>query len=141
MLFRSIDQDAPHLLAGYGEEVSPVPDFQRCRTDQPDVGLVDQGRGLQGVSWTLTAHLAGGNAMQFGIDEFNGRLAGIAISVPHPVQQSRKRWLNFPRVFWVARHFRSVYSGGNRERNRNLEERPRSCHRFEYFFSRFSAIS
>jgi hypothetical protein len=71
--------------------------------------------------------------MQFGIDEFNGRLAGIAISVPHPVQQSRKRWLNFPRVFWVARHFRSVYSGGNRERNRNLEERPRSCHRFEYF--------
>ena len=64
--------------------------------------------------------------MQFGIDEFNGRLAGIAISVPHPVQQSRKRWLNFPRVFWVARHFRSVYSGGNHERNRNFWKGRRS---------------
>jgi hypothetical protein len=106
-----IDQDAPHLLAGDGEEVRAILDFQRFRTNQAYVGLMDQGGGLQRVSWTLVPHLVGSNAMQFRVDQFDSSLAGIPIPVAHAVQQSgERRWRSFRGLFWGDGHFRSVYS-------------------------------
>src|SRR5262249_998237 len=43
-----LNQDAAHGLGGSGEEVAAaVPALGLLRIDQPEVGLVDQGRGLE----------------------------------------------------------------------------------------------
>jgi hypothetical protein len=63
-----LDEDAAHGLGGGGEEmpaaVEPLP-----VADQPEVRLVDQGRGLQGVVGGLACHPDGRQLPQLVVDE------------------------------------------------------------------------
>jgi hypothetical protein len=48
------DQDVAHRLGRGGEEVSPtIPVLRLVLVDETDVGFVDQGRGLQGLTGLL----------------------------------------------------------------------------------------
>jgi hypothetical protein len=48
------DEDAAHGLGRGGEEVAPAVPLRRVRwSDQPQVGLVDQGGGLEGLARLL----------------------------------------------------------------------------------------
>ena len=51
------------------------------RINQPEVGLVDQRRGLQGVSGAFLPHKTFGNAAQFGVHEWNEAFQGRRITV------------------------------------------------------------
>jgi hypothetical protein len=56
-----VDQDAAHGLGGRGEEVAPaVPARYRRAVHQAEVGLVDQGRGLERLAGLLLGQLLGG---------------------------------------------------------------------------------
>ena len=57
-----IEQDAAHLGGCDRQEMSPA--FERgALIDQPNVGLVHQSRGLQGVLAALAAEVGAGQAM------------------------------------------------------------------------------
>ena len=76
-----VDEDATHRLGGRGQEVPPaVPRPTRVVSDQAEVGLVDQRRGLEGVPRGLAPEPGGGQASQLAIDEREqfGRRAGLA---------------------------------------------------------------
>src|SRR3712207_7629769 len=62
-LFRS-DEDAAHGLGRGREEVAAAGPRRPARPDEPQVRLVDQGGGLQGVAGRLLGELAGGQPAQ-----------------------------------------------------------------------------
>ena len=60
-----VDQDAAHRLGRGGEEVAPaVPVLGLVHVDQPEIRLVDQGRGLERLAGLLLGQLLGGQAAQ-----------------------------------------------------------------------------
>jgi hypothetical protein len=65
-----IDQDTPHQIGGNGKEVSPVLPVYIPRINEPQKGLVDQGRRLQGMTAALPAQIAGRLSAQFFVDEW-----------------------------------------------------------------------
>ena len=75
---RLLDQDAAHRLGGRGEEMAaPVPARGRTRPDEPEVGLVNQGRRLQRLAGPLVRQPLGGQPAQFVVDqrqELGGRI-------------------------------------------------------------------
>jgi len=86
-----IDQNAAHLLAGDGKEVPAILDFERFGADEADVSFVYERGSLQGVSRTFAAHLAGGNAVEFGVDLLDGGFGCITVAEPHAIQQGSER--------------------------------------------------
>jgi hypothetical protein len=42
-----IDQDLPHQVRSQGDEMAAIPDFRLPLLHQPQIRLVDEGRGLQ----------------------------------------------------------------------------------------------
>src|SRR5437867_2549960 len=53
-----IDKDAAHQGSGDGEEVGSVPQRHMVGINQPEVGLVDQRRGLQRMARPFACHVA-----------------------------------------------------------------------------------
>lgn len=64
-----IDEDAAHELGGDTEEVGPALPVNACLIDQLHVRFVDERRGLQSMIGAFAAHVVGGDASQFGIDD------------------------------------------------------------------------
>ena len=66
----TVDEDAPHGLGGRGEEMaSAVPVRAVVGTDQPEVRLVNQGRGLERLAGLLLGQLLGGQLAQLVVDQ------------------------------------------------------------------------
>ena len=65
-----VHQYAPQLLGCNSEEMSPIFPVDRAGAAQPQVRLVDESRGLQGVFPALAPHLPGCDAMQLGVYKF-----------------------------------------------------------------------
>src|SRR6266478_2651324 len=64
-----VNHDAPHQLRGSRDKVGPaLPDRLRI-IDQPEVGFVENGGGLQGVAGALPAHVMVGEPVQFGLHQ------------------------------------------------------------------------
>src|SRR6266536_6583039 len=64
-----VNNDAPHQLRGGRDKVGPaLPDRFRI-IDQPQVGFVENGGGLQGVAGALSAHVMVGEPVQFGLHQ------------------------------------------------------------------------
>src|ERR1035437_482317 len=107
-----VNQDAAHLLAGDGEEMSPALYFARFATGQPQVSLMNQGRSLKDVIWPLALHLPGSNAVKFRIDQAGGLFGGILVPPLHSVQQQGElRWGARRRLLLLAlKHLATVYS-------------------------------
>src|SRR5262249_25422231 len=67
---------------GGGEEVPPaVPVLRLVPVHKPDVGFVDQGRGLEGLADLLVGHLLGRQPPQLVIDERQELLGGVLIAL------------------------------------------------------------
>ena len=65
-----LDQDAAHGLGGGREEVAAaVPVLGVGRADEPEVRLVDQGGGLEGLAGLLAGQPGGGELAQLVVDE------------------------------------------------------------------------
>jgi hypothetical protein len=76
MISGAIDEDPSHGLSGGGEEVAAA--LELLIADQSEVGLVDQGSGLQGVIRSLLRHACGREFPQLVVNkrqEFGGSLA------------------------------------------------------------------
>src|SRR6266404_8109689 len=64
-----INHDAPHQLRSRRDKVgAALPDRLRI-VDQPQVGLVENDGGLQGVAGTFPAHVMVGEPAQFGLHQ------------------------------------------------------------------------
>src|SRR6266516_8146411 len=62
-----VNHDAPHQPRSRRDKVGPaLPDRLRV-IDQPQVGFVKNGGGLQGVAGALPAHVMVGEPVQFGL--------------------------------------------------------------------------
>ena len=71
-----LDSPAQLQIGRRGEEMSPaVPDPVRVATDQSQVGLVHQGRGLERLARLLADQLPGGQPAQLVVDQ-REQLAG-----------------------------------------------------------------
>jgi hypothetical protein len=64
-----VHEDSSHQLGRDGEEVRPVPRAYLLRVDQPQISLVNEGRGLQFALAALTAHVALRPPVQLGMDQ------------------------------------------------------------------------
>jgi hypothetical protein len=85
-----IDEDAAHGLRRGGEEVnSAVPGLLRVGTDELEIRLVDQGRGLKGVSRPLAGEALRGQAAQLVVDKRQQLLGSVWVALVDLVQNPR----------------------------------------------------
>jgi hypothetical protein len=67
---RVIDENPAHHLRRDTKEMRSILPVDVVLVDEPDVGLVNEGRRLQGVIGTLASELARRHPAQFRIDEW-----------------------------------------------------------------------
>jgi hypothetical protein len=84
-----IDQDASHGFGGGAIEVPPVLELQLAQAGQPQVGFVDQRRGLQRVFRALAPQDAIGNPAKLRVHALDQRLEGGGVSGVPPIEQLR----------------------------------------------------
>lgn len=97
-----IDQNAAHHASADGEEVSPVLPLHPAHIDQPEVGFVDQGCGLNRVTGTLVVEMLTRDPVQFRPCEFHDLAdSGLVAGAPRAQQVSdlwRRCWIHRPPV-------------------------------------------
>ena len=77
-----LDEDAAHGLGRRGEEVAAaVPAPGRLVADQPEVGLVDQGRGLERLARLLLRQPLGGELAQLVVDQRQELLGRLRVAL------------------------------------------------------------
>src|SRR6185295_18998455 len=77
----ALDEDAAHGLGGRAEEVTAaVPGLVPVLSDESQVRLVDQGRGLQRVVRGLGRHASGGELPQLVLDEWEELLGRVGVT-------------------------------------------------------------
>ena len=82
-----VNHDAPHQLRGRRDKVaSALPDRLRI-IDQPQIGFVENGGGLQGVAGTLPAHVMVGEPVQFGLHQREQLLQRSLVSAAPVAEQ------------------------------------------------------
>ena len=69
MAARVVNQDAPHQLRRDAEKMSAVLPLHVLLIYQPQVGFIDQRRGLQSVAGAFAAHVTAGELSQLGVDQ------------------------------------------------------------------------
>jgi hypothetical protein len=85
------DQDPPHDAGRDAQEVGTVsPIHIRC--DQPEVGLVYERRGLQGVSRLFASKLPASEPAELGIDEGNQASVGLLVAGAPVLEQLHDRF-------------------------------------------------
>src|SRR5207245_8501739 len=68
---RVVDQDVAHDAGRHGEEVAPVFPLEPVETRELQVGLVDEGRGVEGASRPPSCELAAGEPAQVVVDQWD----------------------------------------------------------------------
>ena len=77
-----VDEDAAHGLGGGGEEMAAaVPVRAPVAADQPQVGFVDQRRGLQRLPGLLLGQPLRGQLAQFVVDQRQELLRGVRVAL------------------------------------------------------------
>src|SRR5262249_53599957 len=77
-----VEEDAAHGLGCGGEEVAAaIPGVCHLAADQAEVGLVDQGGGLQGLPRLLLGQLLRGEPAQLVIDKGEQLLGGVRVAL------------------------------------------------------------
>src|SRR5881409_22674 len=114
-----VNHDAPHQLRGRCDIVAPaLPDRLRI-IDQPQIGFVENGGGLQGVSGALPAHVMVSEPVQFGLHQREQLLQRSLVSAAPVAEQMgdlwsrgwmrRKRGLSTPQIITRSRDFYSTH--------------------------------
>jgi len=81
-----VDEYAPHELRGNGKKLRPILPFRVALARQLDVGLVNQGCGLQGVPGTFLAQALGGHTPKFFIDEWHQLCGRVLVAIAQLIQ-------------------------------------------------------
>src|SRR6266566_9160514 len=82
-----VNHDAPHQLRGCRDKVAPaLPDRLRI-IDEPQVGFVENGGGLQGVAGAFPAHVMVRESVQFGLHQREQLLQRSLVSAAPVVEQ------------------------------------------------------
>src|SRR5262249_47198951 len=92
-----VNQDAAHGLGGGGEEVAAaVPVLGLFDIHQAQIGLVDQGRGLEGLSRLFLSQQLGREPAQFVVDQGDEWLGGGRVALLDGRQDARDltHWRN-----------------------------------------------
>jgi hypothetical protein len=76
-----IDEDAPYQPRCHGEEVRAILPADVVHVEQTDVGLVDERRGLETVTYPLARHEVTRNPMQLGVDDRDQTLQRFVVAV------------------------------------------------------------
>jgi len=76
-----IDQDTPHQVGGNGKEVSAVLPMYVPGINEPQKGLIDQSRRLQGMTAALPTQIAGRLPAQFFVDEWRELIQSPFVAV------------------------------------------------------------
>jgi hypothetical protein len=84
-----IDQNVPYQPGGDGHEVHPVLPIYVSLVYQPDIGLVHQSRGLQGVAGPLPAQCS--DARYGAFHQRNEPVQAILIPLPPSKEELRHR--------------------------------------------------
>jgi hypothetical protein len=63
-----VDQDLPHHLRRYSQEMASAAVIRLPLANQPGVGFVDQRRGLKRMPWPFVTQLIAGKPAQLGVD-------------------------------------------------------------------------
>ena len=85
-----LDEDAAHGLGRGGEEVAAaVPAAVGVAADQPQVGLVDQGGGLERLPGLLLRQPPGGQPAELVVDQRQQALGGLGVALLH----GREGWV------------------------------------------------
>jgi hypothetical protein len=79
----------PHGFGGGSKEMSPAGKPARLVPGQAQPGLVNQGRGLEGVTRSLADHLERGQFAQFLINQRKQFVCGCGIAVSQAVEHAR----------------------------------------------------
>ena len=78
---RVIHQDAPDQLRGHAEEMGAVLPVDAALVDQPQVGFVHQGGGLQGVVGPFAPQVPAGQALEFAVDQRREALERLLVAI------------------------------------------------------------
>ncbi len=81
-----VDEDAAHELRHGGEELRPALPADLPPPHQPQVELVDQGGGLEGVAGPLAHEVGPSQAPQVVHDQRNQSLQGLRVAAAPGVQ-------------------------------------------------------
>ena len=84
---RDIHEDAAHQARRHGEEVRAVLPAHAVQVHQPQVRLVDEGRGLQRVACAFLAHVPLRQAVQLLPHERDQLVEGVLLACPPGLQQ------------------------------------------------------
>ena len=84
---RVVHQNAAHQLRRNGEKMGAVLPLHAVVVHQPQVGFVDQGRGLQAVAGALARHVAVRQAVKLLIDDRRQPFERIPVSLAPGAQQ------------------------------------------------------
>ena len=75
-----LDQDAPHRPGHGRKEIGAAGGLEFPRLEDPDIGLVYQRRGLQGVTGALPDEQISGHLIEFGIHPLDERLLRLEVA-------------------------------------------------------------
>ena len=82
-----VHQNPPQLLCGHRVKMGAILPVNRLGLTDPKVGFVNYRSCLQGVLAVFAAHFPRGYPMQFGVDQIHQPAAGLAVTVPPPVEE------------------------------------------------------
>ena len=77
---RVIDEDPPHHHRGHANELGAVRPVHLPLVDQPEIRLVDERGGLQGVAGALTGQKRARQSPQLVVDERQHLVAGVLVA-------------------------------------------------------------
>jgi hypothetical protein len=86
---RSIDEDLPHQPRGDGVEMRAILPLETPDVQQPQVGFVDECRGLQRLARALVRHLSFGQPGELLVDDRNQGREGVFVARAPGMQQFR----------------------------------------------------
>ena len=86
-----IDENAPHRAGGRAVEVPAILECRLAQADEPEIDLVDKGRGLQRVAAALVAKDGLRQMAEFPVDERHEFFQGPLITGLPPIEGLRDR--------------------------------------------------
>ena len=93
---RKVDQDPSHELCANGKKMRAILPFDLADTDQAEVGFMNEGGGLKGMSRAFAGHIASRRQVQLVVHERHQFLQGGFVPCP----QACNRPVSSPALVW-----------------------------------------
>jgi len=77
-----VHQNPPHQAGSHGQEMRPILPRNLVGINQPDVGLVDERRGLKTMAGSLPCEASSGDQVEFPVNAGNQLREGGIVALP-----------------------------------------------------------